>query len=161
MSTKKQLVTILLPVISQNVVYLLGTKNKIKSKTKQGQKETIRTLINGTVEKNETPIAAAKREIYDKFDIILGPEVPAQLIKTHSKEHKDVYFVYIDKLFDFESFPLVNIAADVQELVLVDEDYPLSFETEKNTLSDFLDSDEIDEKFSNWERNSLETTNLV
>lgn len=148
---KKQLVCVLIPAISQHEVSFLGAKNKVKSKTNSNKKETIRTLLNGTVEKYETPIAAAKRIMYDKFDMILDMSVPAKVIKTHSTDIKDVYFVYIDKLLDFEALPIANIAADLQELILVNEYTDLSFETEKKTLAAFLDTDEIDSKFFAWE----------
>lgn len=155
MSNKKQLVCVFLPVLSQNEVFLLGAKNKIKAKgNKNGSKETIRTLINGTVEKYESPVAAAKRVIYDKFDIILDTNVPAKVFKTRSNDIKEVYYVYIDQLFDFENFPLVNVAADIHEVILVDEDTNLTYDGERDVLAEFLESDEIDLRFGDWEHKS-------
>jgi hypothetical protein len=159
MSNKKQLICVFIPVISQNEVFLLGAKNKIKAKgnksgSKNGSKETVRTLINGTIEKYETPVAAAKRVMYDKFDMILDVDVPAKVFRTRSNDVKEVHYVYIDKLFDFEEFPLVNVASDIQEVILVNEDTELTYDGESEVLADFLDSDEIDERFGEWEHKS-------
>lgn len=155
MSNKKQLVCVFIPVLCQNEVYLLGAKNKVKSNGKQNDKEIVRTLINGTIEKSENAIAAAKRVIYDKFDILLGIDVPATVYKVRTTDVKEVHYVFIDKLFNFEAFPLVNLAADVQEVILVNEDTALTYEGERNALAEFLDDDDIDEKFAQWEENSF------
>lgn len=154
MSNKKQLICIFIPVLSQNEVFLLGAKNQIKAKGSKSAKETVRTLINGTIEKYENPISAAKRVIYDKFDIILDSTVPAKVFRTRSNDVKEVHYVYIDKLFDFESFPIVNISSDIHELILVNEHTKLTYDGETEVLAGFLDSDEIDARFSAWEKES-------